>query len=178
MARLTTTGQSFIPIKGKPVELYRILRRLKVSALRLTQVFCKKSRNSPLPLNQYFISRLHLLPRPPRRNDSRYPLKIDRAGLPRYGLTMADRQEVMKTVIGAKAAAESIETEGPVQIGWDQTCRRIVAKINITGRETDSVVADIRWWPASRLRGLFLLNPGVVHRPAAGLTIVRQRHNF
>ncbi len=91
---------------------------------------------------------------------------------------MADRQEVMKTAIGAKAATESIETEGPVQISWDQTRRRIVAKINITGRETDSVVADVQWWLASRLRGLFLLNPGVVYRPAPGLTILRQRHNF
>ena len=50
----------------------------------------------------------------------------------------------MKTAIGAKAATESIETEGPVQISWDQTRRRIVAKINITGRETDSVVADVQ----------------------------------
>ena len=57
---------------------------------------------------------------------------------------MADVQEVIKTAVGAKAATEIIETEGPVQISWDKARRRIVAKINITGLETDSVVADVQ----------------------------------
>jgi hypothetical protein len=98
---------------------------------------------------------------------------------------MADRQEVIKTPVGAKAVMESIRAEGPVQISLDMARRRIVVKINITGRETDSVVADVQRRlssgsspAAGLLRGLFLLGFGVVHRPAPGLTIFTRRHNL